>query len=120
MTIIPFAELTTSRQKAILAISAMRRRSDRAMQNAQADYGTQSPQFAEAAARYEQATEMLNEQTQRTRIPEHPLYAPAESAAAYHDAFKKDPAQRCGKCGAWLHETEQMHGCIMCQAKEAK
>jgi hypothetical protein len=88
MTIIPFAELTTSRQKAILAISAMRRRSDEAMQAAQADHGTQSQQFAEAAARYEQATEMLTEQTQRTRMPEHPLYVSAESAAAYYEATK--------------------------------
>ena len=51
MTIIPFAELTTARQKAFLAVSAMRRRADEAMQTAQADHGTQSPQFAEAAAR---------------------------------------------------------------------
>lgn len=88
MTIIPFAELTTSRQKAFLAVSAMRRRADEAMQTAQSDHGTQSPQFAEAAARYEQATEMLTEQTQRTRMPEHPLYVSAESAAAYYDAIK--------------------------------
>ena len=82
MSIISFAELTPSRQKAILAISAMRRRADEAMQDAQADHGTQSPQFAEAASRYERATEMLTEQTQRTRMPEHPLYVSAESAAA--------------------------------------
>ena len=88
MTIIPFAELTTSRQKAFLAVSAMRRRADEAMQTAQADHGTQSPQWAGAAARYEQATEMLTEQTQRTRMPEHPLYVSAESAAAYYDAIK--------------------------------
>lgn len=88
MTIIPFAELTTSCQKAILAISAMRRRAAEAMQNAQADHGTQSPQFAEAADRYGQATEMLAEQTQRTRMPEHPLYVSAESSAAYYDAIK--------------------------------
>ena len=79
MTIIPFAELTTSRQKAFLAVSAMRRRADEAMQTAQADHGTQSPQWAGAAARYEQATEMLTKQTQRTRMPEHPLYVSAES-----------------------------------------
>ncbi len=85
--IIPFNELTLSRQKAFLAISAMRRRSDKAMQTAQADHGTQSQQFAEAASRYEQATEMLTEQTQRTRMPEHPLYVSAESAAAYHEAI---------------------------------
>jgi hypothetical protein len=88
MSIIPFTELTISRQKAILAISGMRRRADEAMQDAQADHGTQSPQFAEAAARYERATEMLNEQTQRTRMPEHPLYVSAESAAAYYEAVK--------------------------------
>lgn len=87
MTIIPFTELTISRQKALLAISAMRRRSDEAMQDAQVDHGTQSPQFAEAAARYEQATQMLTEQTQRTRIPEHPLYVSAESAKKYHEAI---------------------------------
>lgn len=87
MSIIPFAELIISRQKAILAISAMRRRADDAMQDAQSDYGTQSPQFAKAAFRYEQATEMLNEQIQRTCIPEHPLYVSAESAAAYHAAI---------------------------------
>ena len=27
---------------------------------------------------------------------------------------------RCEKCGAWLHETEQKHGCIMCQSEVAK
>ena len=88
MSIIPFAELTASRQKAFLAISAMRRRADEAMQEAQTDHGTQSPQFAEAATRYEQATAMLTEQTQCTRMPEHPLYVSAESAAAYYEAIK--------------------------------
>lgn len=88
MTIIPFNELTSSRQKALLAIMAMRRRADQAMQEAQAYHGTQSPQFAEAATRYEQATTMLTEQTWRTRIPEHPLYVSAESSAAYYEAIK--------------------------------
>jgi hypothetical protein len=88
MTIIPFAELTTSRQKAFLAISAMRCRADEAMQEAQADYGTQSQQWADAASRYEQATAMLTEQTQRTRMPEHPLYVSAESASVYYEAIK--------------------------------
>ncbi len=87
MNIIPFADLTTSRQKAFLAVSAMRRRADEAMQTAQADHGTQSPQWAGAAARYEQATEMLNEQTQRTRIPEHPLYVSEQSAREYYAAI---------------------------------
>jgi len=32
----------------------------------------------------------------------------------------KQRAPRCEKCGAWLHETEQRHGCIMCQAEGAK
>ena len=88
MTIIPFNELTSSRQKALLAIMAMRRRADQDMQEAQAYHGTQSPQFAEAATRYEQAAAMFTEQTQRTRIPEHPLYVSAESAAAYYEAIK--------------------------------
>lgn len=88
MNIIPFADLTPSRQKAFLAISAMRRRAERAMNDAQVDHGTQSPQWDKAAARYEQATDMLNEQMQRTRMPEHPLYVSAESAATYYDAIK--------------------------------
>ena len=41
-------------------------------------------------------------------------------ACCYVGETPKAPAPRCGKCGAWLHETEQKHGCIMCQAKEAK
>ena len=88
MTITPFNELTPSRQKALIAISAMRRRADEAMQEAQCDHGTQSPQWAEAAARYDEATVMFNEQTYRTRMPEHPLYVSAESAAAYYEAIK--------------------------------
>lgn len=87
MKILPFSELTASRQKCLMALSSMRRRADAAMQDAQADYGTQSPQFDAAATRYEQATAMLTEQTQRTRMPEHPLYVSAESAAAYYDAL---------------------------------
>jgi len=86
MQILPFAELSPSRQKAILAVSGMRRRADAAMQDAQADHGTQSPQFAAASARYEQATDMLTEQTQRTRMPEHPLYVSEQSASAYYAA----------------------------------
>ena len=41
-------------------------------------------------------------------------------ACCYVGETPKTPAPRCAKCGAWLHETEQKHGCIMCQAKEAK
>ncbi len=87
-TIIPFTELTPSRQKAFLAVSAMRHRAERAMNDSQVDHGTQSPQWDKAATRYEQATAMFNEQMQRTRMPEHPLYVSAESAASYYDAIK--------------------------------
>ena len=41
-------------------------------------------------------------------------------ACCYVGEAPKAPAPRCAKCGAWLHGTEQKHGCIMCQAKEAK
>jgi hypothetical protein len=92
MNIIPFSGLTPARQKALQALTAMRNRADRAMQDAQMDHGTQSPQFTQASARYEQATDMLTEQTQRTRMPEHPLYVSPESAAA----------STCPACGSPL------------------
>lgn len=91
--IIPFDELSPSRQKAFLAISAMRRRAEEAMQTAQADHGTHSPQWDEAATRYEQATEMFNEQMYRTRMPEHPLYVSEQSDREYYAALS------CPICG---------------------
>jgi len=95
--ILPFNELSQARQKALLALSGMRRRAEDAMNNAQFDHGMQSKQWGDAATRYETATELYTDYTARFRMPEHPSYVYPESSEAYDRAILT-----CTACGSDL------------------
>ncbi len=99
MNFLFFNELSPSRQKAIKALNSWRVRAERRMNDAQLDHGTQSPEYAAAAARFEAALDCYNSQVARTQMPDHPLYVSPESAAAYQAAL---PPLECAACGTAL------------------
>ena len=94
---LPLHELSESRQKAIRALQAKLHRAEQTMNDAQVDHGTQSPQWAEASAKYAEASDMLTRQIQRTQLVSHPLYVSEKSATEYHAAL-----ETCPSCGTPL------------------
>lgn len=94
---LPLHELSESRRKAIRALHSMQRRAEQALNDAQVNHGTQSPQWAEASSKYLESTDMLTRQIQRTQLVNHPLYVSEESATEYHAAL-----ETCPSCGTPL------------------